>query len=701
MVSVLGASARLPVETDDFRMLFQTHPSPMWIYDPRTYRFLTVNDAAVALYGYGRQAYDRMTVLDIRPPWERQRMIEAVTARSDVDRAERWTHLKADGTALDVLTYGRELQFEGRQAILAIVQDRTEVNAARQKTDETRTLLDSIIENLPVAVFVKDMADDGRYVLFNAACSVAFGTPPEEIAGKTDRSIFPARQVELFREQDRRAFETEGTLTFEETIEDLAGTTRILHTAKRTLPASNGERLRYVLGISQDVTEERKIEARLAFMAMHDSLSGLANRAHFSDHIRRAARLATADAPVALLYLDIDHFKNINDSRGHAAGDALLCQVADRLLSIVRAGDFVARLGGDEFAIVLQLQDGRSAEEVADRLLAELRRPFDLDGIAEHVTCSIGIACAPDHSTDDDGLMRDADLALYAAKEGGRSTFRVFRPEMRLRAERRHEMTLALHRALEEGQFELYYQPIYRIEGTELAGFEALIRWNHPERGLVAPLDFIPVAEETGLIVPIGEWVLNEACRTAALWPAHLRVAVNLSVSQFRDASLLETMRAAIDISGLAPERLEIEITESVFLSDVGQSLPLLRAMKALGLRIAIDDFGTGYSSLSYLRAFAFDKIKLDQSFVSSIETDAGSLAIIRAVVGIGSGFNATTLAEGVESEEQLQALRREGFGEVQGYFLGRPRPRGETEAVIRASEVDRQSAPLRLRATT
>lgn len=700
MVSALRASARLPLQTDDFRMLFQSHPSPMWIYDPLTYRFLIVNDAAVELYGYSQLAYTRLTVLDIRPASERQRMVDAVAKRSDVDRAERWTHLKADGTALDVLTYGRELQFEGRTAILAIVQDRTEVNAARQQVSETQTLLDSIIENLPVAVFVKDLEDDGRYVLYNAACGSIFGTTSEKIATGSDRTVFSERQMTQFRKQDERALAASGTVSFEETIEDLSGGKRILRTAKRVLPTRKGNRPRYVLGISQDVTEERETEARLAYMAMHDSLTGLANRAYFGDHIRRAALTATEEAPVALLYLDIDHFKTINDSQGHAAGDALLCHIADRLLSIIRQGDLVARLGGDEFAIVLQLQDGRSAEEVADRLLTALRVPFDLDGIAEHVTCSIGIARAPEHSTDDDGLMRDADLALYAAKEGGRSTFRIYRPEMRLEAERRHEMNLALHHALEEGQFELYYQPIYRIDGPDLAGFEALIRWNHPERGLVAPIDFIPVAEETGLIVPIGEWALNEACRTAARWPAHLRIAVNLSVSQFRDAGLLDAVRLAIESSGLAPERLEIEITESVFLTDVGQSLPLLRAMKALGLRIAIDDFGTGYSSLSYLRSFAFDKIKLDQSFVSGIETDAGSLAIIRAVVGIGSGFNATTLAEGVETEEQLQALRREGFAEVQGYLLGRPRPVGDTEAMI-ADAMEPQRAPLRLRATT
>ena len=264
---------------------------------------------------------------------------------------------------------------------------------------------------------------------------------------------------------------------------------------------------------------------------------------------------------------------------------------------------------------------------------------------------------------------------------------------MRLEAERWHQLSAELRDALAKNQFELHYQPIVRLEDDGLAGFEALIRWHHPLRGLVAPTEFIPIAEETGLIVPIGEWVLREACRTAASWPGHLKIAVNLSVSQFRHTSLLSTVVAALDGSGLRPERLEIEITESVFLADVELSLPLLRALKELGIRIAIDDFGTGYSSFSYLRAFAFDKIKLDRSFVAGIESDAGSLAIIRAVVGIGSGFNATTLAEGVETKEQLKRLKQEGFGEVQGYLLGKPMPRAQAEELIYGTALKRRIA--------
>ena len=683
MVAMQMTSEQPEALNDDFRALFATHPSPMWVYDPQSLRFLIVNDAAAALYGYSADDYRRMTVLDIRPEHERERMLDAVYSRTDMEKAERWIHLKSGGETFEVLTYGREIHFQGRAAILAIVQDRSEVNDARRQITDTRSLLDSIVDNLPVGVFVKDMEADGLYILFNEACGDIIGMKAKDVVGRSDRALFASEQTEAFRAQDHRAFEANTTISFEETMLRVDGASRILRTVKRVLPAPEGRPPRYLLGISQDVTEERTVEARLAHLALHDSLTGLPNRAAFSKHIERQTIAATADSPIALLYIDVDHFKHINDSKGHAAGDALLCQVSDRLLRLAEEGDLVARLGGDEFALVLQLDEPGRAGRVAERLLQMLASAFDLDGAREHVTCSIGIALAPDHAGDADVLMRHADLALYAAKESGRSTYRFYETEMRLAAERRHLMTAELWEALEKRQFELHYQPIVQLDNDGIAGFEALIRWRHPERGLVAPMEFIPLAEETGLIVPIGDWVIREACRAASGWPAHLKIAVNLSVSQFRHASLLSTVVAALDETGLHAERLEIEITESVFLTDADQSLPLLRALKELGIRIAIDDFGTGYSSLSYLRSFSFDKIKLDRSFVSGIETDAGNLAIVRAVVGIGSGFNATTLAEGIETEEQLQKLRAEGFGEVQGYLLGRPMPQHEAEALI------------------
>ncbi len=693
MASFQTNSGQPEALVDDFRSLFATHPSPMWVYDPDTLRFLIVNDAALVLYGYSAEDYEGMTVLDIRPAAERERMLSAVHERTDMEKAERWTHLKANGEAIEVLTYGREVRFEGKAAILAIVQDRTEVNAAQRQITSARSLLDSIVDNLPVGVFVKDMEEDGRYILLNEACGDIMGFRAGDVVGRVDRDFFPLEQTVVFRKQDHEAFAAGTTISFEETMERADGGKRILRTVKRALPAPEGKEPRYLLGISHDVTEERAVEAKLAHLATHDSLTRLPNRAAFSKHIRKQTITASTEKPVALLYIDVDHFKTINDSKGHAAGDALLCQVAERLLALADEGDLVARLGGDEFAVVLQLVEAGRAERFADLLLKSLAKAFDLDGAREHVTCSIGIALAPVDAGEADVLMRHADLALYAAKESGRSTYRFYEPAMRLEAERRHHLTGELRDALEYGQFELYYQPIVQLEDDGIGGFEALIRWRHPVRGIVAPMEFIPLAEETGLIVPIGDWVLREACRVAVTWPDHLKIAVNLSVSQFRHASLFSSIVGALDETGLRPERLEIEITESVFLADVAQSLPLLRALKELGVRIAIDDFGTGYSSLSYLRAFPFDKIKLDRSFVSGIETDPGNLAIVRAVAGIGSGFNAVTLAEGIETEEQLKKLRDEGFGEVQGYLLGRPMPQREVEALIYGRQLKKASA--------
>jgi diguanylate cyclase (GGDEF)-like protein/PAS domain S-box-containing protein len=677
-------AGRASSSDDDFRSLFATHPTPMWVYDPVTLRFLIVNNAAIELYGYARSDYAGMTVLEIRPASERERMAAAVQGMTDIEQAQRWSHLKANGEVFEVITYGRQVRFEGADAILAIVQDRTEVNAAHREASDTRSLLDSIVENLPIGIFVKDMQEAGRYILFNRASGEIVGRAPSEIIGGTDTGAFSPKRAAKFLQQDRLTMASTETVTMEETIRRSDGAERAIRTIRRALPAPEGMEARYLLGITEDVTESRAVEAELAHIAMHDSLTDLPNRAYFSDRITAMADRATLAEPIALLYLDIDHFKHINDSMGHPAGDALLCEVASRLRRLVQPGDLVARLGGDEFAVTLLLGDDIArARKFAERLLASLAQPFELEGVREHVTCSIGIALAPRDGRDANVLMRNADLALYAAKGAGRSTFRFYETAMRLEAERRHDMTVELRRAIDEQQFELHYQPIVDLKSDRVAGFEALIRWRHPERGLIAPSDFIPVAEDTGLINAIGEWVLWEACSTAAGWPGDLKVAVNLSVCQFRHTTLLRAITDALDQTGLSPERLEIEITESVFLSDSGQSIPVLKSLKALGVRIAIDDFGTGYSSLGYLRSFPFDKIKLDRSFVAGIDMEPGNIAIVRAVVGIGSGFGATTTAEGVETPDQLQRLRAEGFDEAQGYLLGRPMPQAAVAVFI------------------
>jgi diguanylate cyclase (GGDEF)-like protein/PAS domain S-box-containing protein len=667
----------------DFRKLFATHPTPMWVYDPETLRFLIVNDAAVSLYGYSRAAYANMTVLDIRPESERSRMLAAVRSRSDLGRPERWQHLKASGEVIEVLTYGRNVRFNGIDAILAIVIDRTEINRAYRQASDTRSLLDSIVSSLPIGVFVKDMEDDGRYILYNAACGEIVGFEPSYVIGRTDAGVFAREQAAQFIEQDERVMSMGEVLAFEEDVLRSDRTLRTICTMKRAIPTVDGSPPRYLVGISQDITERRFYEERIAHIAMHDALTGLPNRSFFTDHV--VGLLARAERPFALLYVDVDHFKHVNDSMGHPAGDALLVEVARRLKRLAGPSGMVARLGGDEFALVFPLDDaeGERAAALAGKVMQAFSAPFHLDGVEEHVDCSVGVALAPRDGADVNTLLRNADLALYAAKGDGRSTYRFYERSMRLLAEHRHDLTIELRQALGAGEFELHFQPVMSLTDDRISAFEALVRWRHPQRGLLGPLEFIPVAEETGLIGSLGEWVLREACRAASQWPADIKVAVNLSPLQFRQVGLLSTVVAALDEAGLHPSRLELEITESVLLSQSGQNLQLLHALRELGVRIAMDDFGTGYSSLSYLRSFPFDKIKMDRSFVSGIDSDPGSLAIVRAVTGLGSGFNLTTTAEGVETAEQLSRLREEGFGEVQGYFLARPMPLAEAAAFI------------------
>jgi diguanylate cyclase (GGDEF)-like protein/PAS domain S-box-containing protein len=666
-----------------FDALFLRHPSPMWIYDPETLRFLVVNDAAVALYGFTRPEFAGLTVLDIRPEPEREPFRRTVASRENVGRTARWRHMKKSGEVIDVMTVGFAVRFGGVDAILAVVSDRSEISQAHREASESRSMLDSIVANLPIGVFVKDMNDDIRYILYNEACAQIVGVDASDIVGRTDLAVFSSNQGVEFRRQDAAVFAGGTSFTAEEVIPRPSGEERIVRTIKRVLPAPPGLSPRYLLGVAEDVTERRSYQQRIAHIALHDALTDLPNRAFFTEHLE--ALLSAGAGAFALFLIDVDHFKVINDSLGHPAGDALLREIGGRLTALKGDG-IVARLGGDEFALVAPIPHENAAKEAAERagrLMAAFEAPFHFDGACEHIAASVGVALAPEHGGDVNTLFRNADLALYAAKADGRSTFRFYESEMRLHAEQRHALTVELRRGLAENEFELFFQPLLSLCENRITGFEALIRWRHPERGLLAPGAFIAVAEEAGLIVPIGEWVIRTACRAAASWPDGLSVAVNLSSLQFRQIGLLASVVSALSASGLRPDRLELEITESVLLSDSRQNLQILHALRALGIRIAMDDFGTGYSSLSNLRSFPFSKIKMDRSFTAGIGSDPGSLAIARAVMGLATGFNLVTTAEGVETAEQLERLRGENFGEAQGYYIAKPMPEGEVEAFL------------------
>jgi diguanylate cyclase (GGDEF)-like protein len=426
----------------------------------------------------------------------------------------------------------------------------------------------------------------------------------------------------------------------------------------------------------EDFTERRKAEAKISYMASHDALTGLPNRLRFREQMESRLANLPRDQSFAVLCLDLDRFKNVNDTLGHPFGDTLLRQIADRMRGCLREGDTIARLGGDEFAILQgSVNQPNDAIALAARLIEAAGAPFDLDGHQVIVGVSIGIAIAPTDPADPDQLLKNADMALYRAKADGRGTYRFFEAEMDRLLQARRALELDLRRALVNGEFELYYQPLVNLEAHEISGFEALIRWNHPARGLVTPLEFIPMAEETALIVPIGEWVLRQACGEAMRWPGQLSIAVNLSPAQFRIGNLAQVVMSALAQSGLPAQRLELEITESVLLVDNEATLETLHQLRKLGVRISMDDFGTGYSSLSYLRSFPFDKIKIDRSFVRDLASNPDSQAIIRAVTGLGNSLGMTTTGEGVETREELDYLRRQGCTEAQGYFFSRPKP--------------------------
>jgi len=447
----------------------------------------------------------------------------------------------------------------------------------------------------------------------------------------------------------------------------------------------------------KDVTELQNMQAELTHLAYHDALTGLPNRALF--YRRIATAFATLDSVgFAVLCLDLDGFKPINDTLGHAAGDTLLRQFAGRLAGCLASTDTAARMGGDEF-VVLHRGTVDTAQALAYKISAELQAPFDLDGHIVTIAVGIGYAVAGVDGRDTDGLLHSADLALYAAKRERRGGIRGFDPELDRAAADRRRIEGDLKRALEHGEFELHFQPILDLQKQRIRGFEALLRWQHPDLGLIPPSDFIPVAEDTGLIAPIGAWVIREALAEAARWPEHLHIAVNVSSVQLVRGGLVETVVQALASSGIAHGRVEIEITESVFLENSEQSLETLRQLRALGIRIALDDFGTGFSALGYLLAFPFDKIKIDGTFVRALSSTEGAKTIVAAVAEIGARLDMETTAEGIETAEQLRAVHAAGYTEAQGYLISRPMPREAVRSLLAAAFDQMPESPLNQRA--
>ena len=434
----------------------------------------------------------------------------------------------------------------------------------------------------------------------------------------------------------------------------------------------------------EDITARRRAEAQIAHMAHYDALTNLPNRVLFREHLVKALENVDHEK-LAVLCIDLDRFKVVNDTLGHPVGNALLQAVGDRLQASARPTDLVARLGGDEFAIVQAgTEQPFGATALATRLIAEIATPFELDGHSVVIGASVGISIAPNDGSDPDKLLKNADMALYRAKSDGRDSWRFFEPDMDARMQARRAIEIDLRRALALGEFEVYYQPLIALKTEKITGFEALLRWHHPERGMIPPMEFIPIAEEIGLIGQIGAWVLKQACLEAVKWPDDIYVAVNLSPVQFRHRAVLLDVVAALGAAALPAHRLEVEITEAVLLRDTELNVGILEELRGLGVRISMDDFGTGYSSLAYLQKFPFDKIKIDRSFVRDLDRPE-SIAIVRAVAGLGGSLGMKTTAEGVETQQQLRKLHEEGCTEVQGYLFSRPVPAAQAAQLLQS----------------
>ena len=531
------------------RLLFDENPIPMWVVDRDTHKFLAVNNAAIAHYGYSREEFLKLTVLDIRPAEDREEFRNYLRKVNASQGGGTWRHFKADGSLILVTVYSRSLVHEGRPARLSVIID---------------------------------------------------------------------------------------------------------------------------------VTERARADERVRYMAHHDLLTGLANRALLLEKTEAAsARLRHDGEMFAVFMLDLDRFKDVNDSLGHPAGDALLKDTARRLKSVLREAEVLARLGGDEFAILQPITaDGRrEAAALAERIVGAISEPYDIDGSKVIVGTSIGIALAPFDGADPNQLMKHADLALYRQKSAGRDGYRFFDAQMTVEADARHELVHDLRNAIACDDLELHYQPVIDVKTRAPCGAEALVRWQHPLRGRIPPGEFVPLAEESGLIARLGEWVIQRACADAAGWRPDIKVAVNLSPMQFRKINLIDVVICTLVESGLPPERLELEITESVLIESHADILPMVRQLKNLGISIALDDFGTGYSSLSYLTMFPFDKIKIDQTFVRDLMKRPECRAIISSVLALGRGLGIAITAEGVETQAQFDLLTSLGVDMVQGHLFGTARP--------------------------
>ncbi|HYR28711.1 MAG TPA: EAL domain-containing protein [Thermoanaerobaculia bacterium] len=586
------------------------------------------------------------------------------------------------------MALGEILLIAALLAMIAYVALRLAVaNREQQALRDTNRFAHEIIHNAGEGIVVYDR--ELRYVIWNRFMEELTDLPPKEVLGKSAEELFPHIREQLVDEMLRRALggETVSAPDIQFTIPQ-TGRRGWVSAVYRPHSDANGK-IVGVIGLIRDITQRKSAEQQIEYQAYHDALTGLANRRLFQEHLSLALALAQRrHSFVAVLFLDLDHFKIVNDSLGHSVGDALLKQVANRLRHAVREGDTVARVGGDEFTIVLQeIQRPDDAAAIAKKVIRSIADPIEVNGHKLYVTTSIGVTVYPRDGEDAETLLKNADAAMYRAKGEGRNTYQMATSELSRTTQEQMLLESGLHQAMETGEFEVHYQPQIDLETMQLVGMEALLRWRHPERGLIGPMEFIGLAEERGMILVIGDWVLREACREAKRFHDRglktLRVSVNISARQFRDESLLWTVESALAEAGLDPRALELEITESVAMEDVELTRSTLAALRKSGVSIAIDDFGTGHSALSYLKRFPIDALKIDKSFIQDLPGGYADSAIVASVIQLANGLGIRVVAEGVETVEQIEFLREHACREVQGHYFSTAVPPTEIAKLL------------------
>jgi len=672
------AEQSLRTSEERYRDVFEASPLPMWIWDDDTLNILAVNQAAIEHYGYSRDEFLRMNVRDFWVPTEASRYEQSIASRTQqlTLRLQR-RHRTKSGSIIDTEVTARLVTLGGRPVWLTVVNDvsvRVRAEAALRESEEQFRQLSG---NIPQVFWITDTSH--RQTLFvSPAAEVMLGRPLPDILADRRALIRAVHKEDRARVYAARRAAVESG--YDETYRILRADGSIRWVHDRAFPVRDGEgRIYRIAGIAEDVTDRKHAEERLEHLAHYDTLTNLPNRALFYDRLKQALAQARRNRwTMGVMFIDADRFKNVNDTLGHAVGDKLLQQIAGRLTRSVRSDDTVGRLGGDEFAIVLStLASAQDATLVAQKIMTSFNEPFKLEGTEVYVTVSIGITLYPDDSSDHDVLIKNADTAMYRAKEIGRNGYQFYRPEMNARAIELLGMENSLRRALERNEFLLYYQPKASVADGDITGLEALLRWKHPERGLVSPADFIPLLEESGLIVPVGEWVLKAVCSQIKAWERagnrSVPVSVNLSARQFAAKDLGPTIKRILEEHQVNPALIECEITESSLMENTEEAVRTLEYLDQLGVGLSIDDFGTGYSSLGYLKRFPLSALKIDRSFVRDVTTDGDDATITRAIISMAHSLGLKVIAEGVETRAQLEFLAENGCNEIQGYYFARP----------------------------